>query len=317
MSFAGFNSSKFVKGRLQAALYSMRKKNRQRRIDGVGGGGAQSLTDQVRAAIFGNGELGDMWDVRDTASLFQTNLTSTPVTVVGQPIGRIEGIARPRTLGPELAPDFSSWAVNVSGMWSVAGGKATSSGSGVRVFAVQNDGGAPGMYQITITVDSGGVIAFANSASSTQSAMAGTTTFIAGINRAGGANFGFYLSGSGQAVVSAFSAKRLSVSDLVHLATAQRPAYTSAPPVFADFDGTDDVLNVAFPYLGTGCTVARIAPGGSPSILSGQTVNSSTTGNPNWTTINADFCRYLIVDRALTGPETALVTAWLNEGATP
>ena len=38
MSFAGFNSSNSVKGRLQAALYSMRKKNRQRRIDGAGGG---------------------------------------------------------------------------------------------------------------------------------------------------------------------------------------------------------------------------------------------------------------------------------------
>ncbi len=28
MSFAGFNSSKLVKGRIQAALYFMRKKNR-------------------------------------------------------------------------------------------------------------------------------------------------------------------------------------------------------------------------------------------------------------------------------------------------
>ena len=284
---------------------------------GVGGGAAQSLTDQVRAAIFGNGELGDMWDVRDTASLFQTNLTSAPVTTVGQPIGRIEGIARPRTLGPELAPDFSSWAFNASGTWSVAGGKVTSSGSGVRSFGVQDGGGAPGTYQITITVDSGSVTVFANGASSTLLVSAGTTTFIAGTKQVGGANFGFYVLGSGQAVVSAFSAKRLSVSDLIFLATAQRPAYASAPPVFADFDGTDDVLNVAFPYLGTGCTVARIAPGGSPSILSGQTVNSSTAGSPNWTTISADFCRYLIVDRALTGPETALVTAWLNEGATP
>lgn len=284
---------------------------------GVGGGGAQSLTDQVRAAIFGNGELGDMWDVRDTASLFQTNLTSAPVTTVGQPIGRIEGIARPRTLGPELAPDFSSWAVNTSGTWSVAGGKATSSGSGVRTFAVQDGGGAPGTYQITITVDSGAVTAFANAASGTQSASVGTTTFIAGIKQTSSNNFGFYVTGSNQAVVSAFSAKRLSVSDLIHLATAQRPAYASAPPVFADFDGTDDVLNVAFPYLGTNCTVASIAPGGSPSILSGQTVNSSNLAIPGWKTINADFCRYLIVDRALTGPETALVTAWLNEGATP
>ena len=284
---------------------------------GVGGGAAQSLTDQVRAAIFGNGERGDMWDVRDTASLFQTNLTSAPVTAVGQPIGRIEGIARPRTLGPELAPDFSSWADNTRGTWSVAGGKATSSGVGVRSFAVQDGGGVPGVYQITITVDSGAVTVFANAAGNTQVVSAGTATFIAGIRQTGGANFGFYVAGSNQAVVSAFSAKRLSVSDLVHLATAQRPAYASAPPVFADFDGTDDVLNVAFPYLGTGCTVARITPGGSPSILSGQTVNSSALGNPNWTTINADFCRYLIVDRALTGPETALVTAWLNEGATP
>lgn len=280
-------------------------------------GSAQSLTDQVRAAIFGNGERGDMWDVRDTASLFQTNLTSAPVTTVGQPIGRIEGIARPRTLGPELAPDFSSWAVNTGGTWSVVGGKVTSSGSGLRIFAVQDGGGVPGMYQITITVDSGAVTANANSASGVQVVSAGTTTFIAGIKQAGGSNFGFYVYGSNQAVVSAFSAKRLSVSDLIHLATAQRPAYASAPPVFADFDGTDDVLNVAFPYLGTACTVARIAPGGSPSILSGQTVNSSNQAASGWTTITADFCRYLIVDRALTGPETALVTAWLNEGATP
>lgn len=34
MSFAGFNSGKFVKGRLQAALYTMRKKNRKRRDGG-------------------------------------------------------------------------------------------------------------------------------------------------------------------------------------------------------------------------------------------------------------------------------------------
>lgn len=33
MAFAGFNSSGTVKGRLQAALYFMRKKNRQRRMD--------------------------------------------------------------------------------------------------------------------------------------------------------------------------------------------------------------------------------------------------------------------------------------------
>lgn len=284
---------------------------------GVGGGAAQSLTAQVRSAIFGAGELGDMWDVRAAASLFQTNLTSEPVTTVGQPIGRIEGIARPRTLGPELAPDFSSWAVNTRGTWSVAGGKVTSSGIGVRSFVVQDGGGVPGTYQITITVDSGAVTAFANGGSGAQTVSTGTTTFIAGIRQAGGANFGFYVAGSNQAVVSAFSAKRLSVSDLVHLATAQRPAYTSTPPVFADFDGTDDVLNVAFPHLGTNCTVARIAPGGSPSILSGQTVNSSNPGSTDWTTINADFCRYLIADRALTGPETALVAAWLNEGATP
>lgn len=279
-------------------------------------GGGQSLTDQVRSAIFGAGELGDMWDVRDLASLFQTNETSTPVTTVGPSIGRIEGIARPRTLGPELVPDFSSWAVNAGGTWSVAGGKATSSGSGVRLFAAQENAGAPGTYQITITVDSGAVTVFANAASGTQAASVGTTTFIITIKQIGGANFGFYVSGSNQAVVSAFSAKRLSASDLLYLAAAQRPAYASAPPVFADFDGTDDVLNVAFPYLGTNCTVASIAPGGSPSILSGQTVNTNSS-SPGWTTINADFCRYLIVDRALTGPETALVTAWLNEGATP
>lgn len=86
MSFAGFNSSKFVKGRLQAALYFMRKKNRLRRADpGTGGVTAQ----QVVAALFGNGEAGFFINWRDTTQTFQDTAGTVPALAAGDPVRRV------------------------------------------------------------------------------------------------------------------------------------------------------------------------------------------------------------------------------------
>jgi len=60
-----------------------------RGIDAPLGGGSQSLTDQVRAALFSNGEQGGMWDATDMATLFQDSAGTTPVTSVTQPIGKM------------------------------------------------------------------------------------------------------------------------------------------------------------------------------------------------------------------------------------
>lgn len=77
MSFAGFNSSKFVKGRLQAALYSMRKKNRQRRSDhGVGG--------WTPAQLYLASEQGAWYGLRDMSTLFTDAARTTPAAAGGQ-----------------------------------------------------------------------------------------------------------------------------------------------------------------------------------------------------------------------------------------
>lgn len=48
----------------------------------------QSLTAQVQA-LFAGGKVGGMWDMGDTATLFQDAAGATPVTAVTQPIGRV------------------------------------------------------------------------------------------------------------------------------------------------------------------------------------------------------------------------------------
>jgi len=52
------------------------------------GAARPSLTAQVQA-LFAGGKVGGMWDMGDTATLFQDTAGATPVTAVTQPIGRV------------------------------------------------------------------------------------------------------------------------------------------------------------------------------------------------------------------------------------
>lgn len=64
-----------------------------RGIDAPLCGGSQSLTDQVRAALFSNGEQGGMWDATLMSSLYQDSAGTTPVMAFTQPIGRMSDIS--------------------------------------------------------------------------------------------------------------------------------------------------------------------------------------------------------------------------------
>jgi len=72
------------------------------------------------------------------------------------------------------------------------------------------------------------------------------------------------------------------------------------------FDGVDDYLRTTFPNLGSNVTIGRSIPGTGASILTGQTI-----GAGNWDD-GTSHCALVIIDRALTGPETALLTEYLN-----
>jgi len=73
-----------------------------------------------------------------------------------------------------------------------------------------------------------------------------------------------------------------------------------------DFDGVDDKLTTTFPDLGSNVTIVRSVPGVGASILTGQTIGAGAWDD------STDHCGLIIINRALTAPETALVTRWAN-----
>lgn len=78
-------------------------------------------------------------------------------------------------------------------------------------------------------------------------------------------------------------------------------------PHFIRFDGVDDKLTTTFPDLGSNATIARSVPSVGASILTGQTIGAGAWYD------STNHCGLVIVNRALTGPETASLTAYLNE----
>ena len=80
-------------------------------------------------------------------------------------------------------------------------------------------------------------------------------------------------------------------------------------PYYLAFDGVDDYLRTTFPNLGLNVTIGRSIPGTGASILTGQTI-----GAGNWDD-STSHCALVIIDRALTGPETTLLTSYLNTRA--
>lgn len=80
-------------------------------------------------------------------------------------------------------------------------------------------------------------------------------------------------------------------------------------PYYLAFDGVDDYLRTTFPNLGSNVTIGRSIPGTGASILTGQTI-----GAGNWDD-STSHCALVVIDRALTGPETTLLTEYLNTRA--
>ena len=80
-------------------------------------------------------------------------------------------------------------------------------------------------------------------------------------------------------------------------------------PRYLDYDAVDDYLRATFPALGSNVTIASSNPGTGASILTGQTIGAGTVD------FGEDTCALIIIDRALTGPETTLVTDYLNARA--
>lgn len=284
----------------------------------------EGIAGRVREAL--GGALRSMRYVTpDFAGLYQDAAGTTPVTAVGQPVGLMLDRRFRLARGPELVsdPDLSDpgeWASTAPSV-VLSGGVVTftESASGATIYtADHNTLIADGKwYEIEVVVDSlssgslrgtagrGADISFPSSPLSVgRNVLYGRATGTGG--QAG--VVAVYAVGTTTAVVSRISARELPGNHASQTTTTARPTLRSGP-LRIDYDGVDDYLRTVFPALGSDVTIARSIPGVGAQILTGQTIAAG-----DWDD-NVTSCATLVIDRDLTGPETALVTAFLNQQA--
>lgn len=284
-----------------------------------------SLTVQVQA-LFTGGYDGTMLMVPPVpqvgaTSMFREPRAQSSVTAVNQTVGLLLDCKHDFAVGPQLLsdPGFDSPGVwGGSPQWSVSGGKATHLGTGANYLA--QSGLQPTRYKWysyqvdVLRYDAGQVLILCCGNSDVQ--------FIPTIGSLG--TKACYLPSVsapvlGHAVRGGASGGQIAEVDNFFVNELYgRHAYQGTeslkPKLSSDgkriqFDGVNDTLNVLFPALGSNCTIGQVTTGGSPSILTGQTIAAGAR------TITTDFSRYFVINRALTTPETATLTAWLAEGA--
>lgn len=235
----------------------------------------------------------------DFAGLYQDAAGTNPVTAVGQPVGlmldRRFGLAR-----GEDESGVSSFLKSEDGTYFET-----------LVSAAGNYGKT---YEVTLSVTS------ASTAASQVQATGTGSSGIVFISSAGQYRGVFKMADSGPGVIriGGSTTSRIAATNIVvrevpgnhasQATTTARPTLSSGP-LRIDYDGVDDYLRTVFPALGSDVTIARSIPSVGAQILTGQAIAAG-----NWDD-NVDSCATLVIDRALTGPETALVTAFLNQQA--
>ena len=286
------------------------------------------------AQLFLASEQGAWYDPSDFSTMFQDSYGTTPVTAVEQPVGLILDKSQGLVLGSELVAN-GTFDAGTTG-W-IAGNSASLSVVGQNL-RVQHDGGnyPIAAYNISTVAGKTYMVHFSVTRGTSPNGIA-----LRALNLSYGSG-GAQLSGSGyktasgdyvcvfKAVSSAshiyfivntqtvgtyddvdnVSIRELSGNHASQDTAASRPVLKETGTVRRiNFDDVDDKLTTTFPNLGTNVTIARAIPGVGASILAGQTIAAGA-----WDDLT-NHAGLVIINRALTSPETALVTAYLNAKA--
>lgn len=267
------------------------------------------------ASLFANGEAGGWYDPSDMSTLFQDAAGTTPVTASGQPVGLMLDKSKGLVLGSELTPAASGWIGSAN--WSVNPETSTAtltgsanSGDVLTLGTVTGDYIGQ-LFQVTITVESvaGSVLVSSSRVSAPSSFTApGIYTYFVRVTVAGASSFNINTLTGTTCVVSNISIRKLSGNHAGQPDAAKRPLYQSAGGLsWLKSDLIDDSLPATVPSLDTNATV-WYATEGVTTILTGQTIGAGafeTLRGEKTYTVGA-------IDRALTGPETASLTAYLD-----
>lgn len=313
---------------------------------GVGGGAAGTPLE-----LFRSGEQGLWFLPADFSTMFQDAAGAAPVTAVEQPVGRIldksgrgnhatqaDAAKKPKLsarknllVGTESLT--SGWSLvrcaRAGDLYTVdANGYAYATQTAVtasKTVSAKLKAGTAGIVTIATNGGSGEDIAYFNLTTGTVGAK-GNNNASSAMEDLGGGEYRCSVTRGPTAGSAVYIGLAYGViGDTFYMSQAQLEAGPTATryqrvntvtnydtvgfPYYLKFDVVDDSLRSTFPNLGSNVTIGRSIPGTGASILTGQTI-----GAGNWDD-STSHCALVIIDRALTGPETALVTDYLNARA--
>ncbi len=286
-------------------------------VRGVTEPGYGSLEAQIRL-LFAAGEQGAWYDPSDLSTLFRDVEGATPVTAPGQLVGLMLDKSKGLVRGPELVvnggfdSDLSGWNVSPGAgdviEW-VGGTVHITTSDSVGTTFYQNILVAGRFYEIEFDVLAGSsgklkLYRVGLSGEYVVDMTPGHKRFV--LRQLSGSVFGFYrvVGVAADAYIDNISVRELYGYHAIQPTGPAKPTLRAGNKI--DHDGVDDKLTTTFPDLGSNVTIARSVPGTGASILTGQTI-----GAGEWDDAT-DHHGLLIINRALTAPETTLVTKWAN-----
>jgi len=266
------------------------------------------------ATLFASGELGAWYDPSDLTTMFTDLSGMVNVSSAGQQ----PAIHLDKSLGlslgsPRIDGSFSSatgWPDDGLGGWSITGGqlvRAAGQSSTTTFRRVDSNSFQAGkFYRVSLNVIA--VTGEIRCQSNTGVQLFGFITTPgqkeAVFYNASASNVQLLGVASATCTVDDLVIREISGNHSIQTTSANRPTYQIEPSRLVA-DGTD-IQPVVFPSsLGSNCTVARAVPGVGAEVLTAQTIGTSYN-------ITQSHAGFLIINRGLTGPETALLTAFLD-----
>lgn len=263
------------------------------------------------ASLFANGEEGAWYDPSDLSTLYyQDAAGTTPVTALGQPVGLIIDKSRGLVRGPELVPALdltaADWATTGTLLTVTPSSFTNASGSAAgRQTPALVTSGKTFQVSVSYTKTNSGVsfFVYASGGNSQASSSANSGTLSCIITATTNQLY-LRLNGNDTVTITSLSVRELPGNHARQATATARPTLQAGNKI--DFDGVDDKLTTTFPDLGSNVTIVRSVPGVGASILTGQTIGAGAWDD------STDHHGLIIINRALTAPETALVTRWAN-----
>lgn len=294
------------------------------------GFGFTKITTAIRAAfppafspasLFANNEPGVWFDPSDLSTLYQDAAGTVPVTGVEQPVGLMLDKSKGLALGQEYVKNAADREfTSDTGFWAKEGNSSISGGvvninnvPGTAAIYKRNFPNAPGGYvevSFDLAITAGAVHVLYGGAVSQNFTTSGRKTVR--LYRPAVNTLGIRSAGSVTALgtIDNISVREIPGNHASQPTATARPIYR-ASPARIDFDAVDDALITTFPAsLGSDCTIARAIPGVGAQILTGQTVGTTFSDT-------TDHAGLVIVNRPLTPPQTAALTAYLAAKVAP